>query len=134
MTKRTLIFILLLLLALGVALPAAAQTDPAAPRYTVSVPGGREAAAQHLWDDDPRTRFTLTAGQSLTVEWTEEAEGVLLQWFDVKYQMSVSLFSADGALLFQNDYESVPYRQFLSVPGARKLTVTAARRDRKSVV
>ena len=108
MTKRTIILILLLALTLGVALPAAAQMDPAAPRYTATVPQGREAAAAHLWDGDPRTRLTLTAGQSLTVEWTEEAEGVLLQWFDVKYPVSISFFSADGALLFQNDYDSVP--------------------------
>ena len=61
MTKRTIIFILLLALALGVALPgaalsAAALTDPAAPLYTATVPEGREAAASHLWDGDPRTR------------------------------------------------------------------------------
>ena len=138
MTKRTIIFSLLLALALGVALPgaalpAAALTDPAAPLYTATVPEGREAAASHLWDGDPRTRLTLTSGQSLTAEWTEAAEGVLLQWFDVKYQVNIRLFDRDGAMLFENDFDSVPYRQFLSVPGAQRIVITTARRSMASL-
>lgn len=138
MTKRTIIFILLLALALGVALPgaalpAAALTDPAAPLYTATVPEGREAAASHLWDGDPRTRLTLTSGQSLTAEWAEAAEGVLLQWFDVKYQVNIRLFDRDGAMLYENDFDSVPYRQFLSVPGAQRIVITTARRSMASL-
>ena len=70
MAKRTIIFILLLALTLGIAAPAAASTAPAGElSYELTVPAGREAAADHLRDDDYRTRFTLTAGQRLSLSW-----------------------------------------------------------------
>lgn len=125
MAKRTIIYILLLLLTLGVVLPAAAETSPGEIPYTATAPAGRENAASHLSDHNPRTRLTLTHGQRLTVEWTEEAQGVLLEWYDVKYRVGICLYSADGALLFENHLGNVPYRQFLDFPDARKLTVTA---------
>ncbi len=127
MTKRTILFILLLALTLSIALPAAAETGPGSLNYYVSVPAGREASASHLWDDDPRTRFTLTAGQTLTVEWPEEAGGLLLEWFDANYRMDIVLFDADGKPIYQEHFETVPYRQYLKTGNARKMTVTTSR-------
>ena len=126
MAKRTIIFLLLLALLGGVALPAAAAADDAREiRCSITVPQGREAAADHLRDDDPRTRFTLTSGQQLTVEWTEEAGGVLLEWFDVNYRAEIRLYSETGTLLQRQQYTKVPYRMYLTAEGARKLTVKA---------
>ena len=126
MAKRTIIFLLLLALLGGVVLPAAAAADDAREiRCSITVPQGREAAADHLRDDDPRTRFTLTSGQQLTVEWTEEAGGVLLEWFDVNYRAEIRLYSETGTLLQRQQYTKVPYRMYLTAEGARKLTVKA---------
>ena len=127
MTKRTIIFILLLALALGVALPAAAETDPVCLSYAVTVPAGREAAADHLRDGDPRTRLTLTAGQTLTVTWTSEAGGVLLEWFDIGYHVDIAFFSEEGRSVSQSHFDKVPYRQYLSASGARKMVITVSR-------
>ena len=128
MTKRTIIFILLAALTLGIALPTSASTDAAGEiPCTITVPQGREAAVDHLRDDDYRTRFTLAAGQTLTVEWTEEAGGVLLEWFDVNYHTEIILYDEAGQVVHRESNSTVPYRMYLPAAGARKMTVKAIR-------
>ena len=128
MTKRTIIFILLLGLLIGVALPAAAAEDTAGDiPFEITVPEGREAAADHLRDGNYRTRLTLNPGQQLTLTWAQEAGGVLLEWFDVNYQAEIALYSEEGTALRQERCTSVPYRMYLPAEGARKMTVKASR-------
>ncbi len=133
MAKRTIIFILLLALTLGIAAPAAASTAPAGElSYELTVPAGREAAADHLRDDDYRTRFTLTAGQRLSLSWKGEADGVLLQWFDEKQWYSrdcgatIRFFSEDDRLLSENVYCPLSYRMYLPAEGASRMEILAA--------
>lgn len=133
MAKRTIIFILLLALTLGIAAPAAASTAPAGElSYELTVPAGREAAADHLRDDDYRTRFTLTAGQRLSLSWKGEADGVLLQWFDEKQWYSrdcgatIRFFSEDDRLLSEKVYCPLSYRMYLPAEGASRMEILAA--------
>ena len=133
MAKRTIIFILLLALTLGVAAPAAASAEHAGElEYTVTVPAGREASADHLRDDDYRTRLTLTSGQSLTIAWQGEADGVLLQWFDEKQWYSrdcgttIRFYSEDNRLLSETVYSPLSYRMYLPAEGASRMEILAA--------
>ena len=132
MAKRTIIFILLLALTLGVAAPAAASAEHAGElEYTVTVPAGREASADHLRDDDYRTRLTLTSGQSLTIAWQGEADGVLLQWFDEKQWYSrdcgttIRFYSEDNRLLSETVYSPLSYRMYLPAEGASRMEILA---------
>ena len=130
MAKRTIIFILLLALTLGVAAPAAASAEHAGElEYTVTVPAGREAAEAYMRDNDYRTRFTLTPGQSLTIAWQGEAGGVLLQWFNEKQWYSkdcharVQLFDKDDRLLSDQFYAKLSYRMFLPAERASRMVI-----------
>ena len=130
MRKRTVIFILLFALMLGTVLPAAAESDPARElEYTASVPAGREVAAGYLRDNDSRTRFTLTPGQSMTISWKGEAGGVLLQWFDEKQVYSkdcsatIRMLDAKGKQLSEKVYEKLSYRMFLPAEGASRIEI-----------
>ena len=130
MAKRTIIFILLLTLILGVALPAAAAADGLGELdYVTTVPAGREAAAAYLHDGDYRTRFTLMPGQSLTIDWTGAADGVLLQWFNEKQWYSaecfahIRLFDSEGKLLSEKNYSKLSYRMFLPTAGASRVQI-----------
>ena len=141
MKKRTIIFILLFALTLSATLPAAADSEPARElEYTVSVPAGREAAADYLRDNDARTRFTLTPGQRMSVRWEGEAGGVLLQWFDEKQVYSkdcsatIRLLDAKGKQLSEKVYEKLSYRMFLPAEGASAIEIRCASGGRAPMI
>ena len=136
MTKRTIIFILLLAMTLSVALPAAAATETSWELpYELTVPKGREAASDHLRDNDYRTRFTLDRGQSLSISWTEEAGGVLLQWFDEKVwynhtcYATIRLIDGKGRRLKEMSNVPLSYRMFLPAQGVRRIDIFCPNRQ-----
>ena len=113
MIKRTIIFILLLAMTLSVALPAAAAETSWELPYELTVPKGREAAADHLKDNDYRTRFTLAQGQSLSISWTEEAGGRVLS-VSPSADAMVSLCAEGGHSAFdlrRSGYAVVPVQR-----------------------
>ena len=133
MAKRILIFILLIFLMLGVPLSSTAASGQALElSYDITVPAGREAAAEYLRDDDYRTRFTLNSGQSLSIAWKGQASGVLLQWYDEKQWYSddcgatIRLFDSEGRLLSEKLYKKLSYRMFLPAEGASRMDIKCA--------
>ena len=129
MAKRTIICLLLLLLMLTAAVPAKAETEAASPFLPCDVvaPVGREAFAGNLTDGDYATRFTLTAGQALSVGWTGEAEGVMLQWYDVRYRATINLYDPEGKRLSSTAYPFMQYRMFLPAAGASRMEILCPR-------
>ena len=130
MTKRLTIFILLLCLTLIVIRSSVAETASSDEiRCMFTAPAGREAAAEHLCDNDYRTRLTLTPGQSLIVSWEGEAGGVLLQWFNERQWYSrecravVRLFTAEGEMLSETEHTRLSYRMFLPVESASRMEI-----------
>ena len=134
MIKRTIIFILLLAMTLSVALPAAAAETSWELPYELTVPKGREAAADHLKDNDYRTRFTLAQGQSLSISWTEEAGGVLLQWFDEKVwynhtcYATIRFFDGKGRRVKEMSNVPLSYRMFLPAQGVQRIDILCPNR------
>ena len=130
MAKRTVKCILVLLLTLFLVLPARAEEGGAASPClpcVITVPEGREAFAGNLTDDVDATRFTLTSGQSLSVAWEGAAAGVLLQWYDVSYRVTINFYDAEGRQLSSTVYPTVPYRMFLPAEGACRMEIQCPR-------
>ena len=130
MAKRTIIFILLLALMLTAALPATSVAEGTGElTYLATVPPGRETSIPYLTDNDYHTRFTLLPGQSMTIDWEGEADGVLLQWFNEKQWYSrdcvahIRLFDSKGKLLLEKNNTKLAYRMFLPVKGANRIQI-----------
>lgn len=94
---------------------------------TYTVPEGRESFAANLSDDDETTRLTLTPGQSVTVAWEGSASGVLISWYDVRENATMTLYDAQGNQISQSDYSQTEYRTFLPAENASKLVITCKR-------
>lgn len=127
--KRAIIFILLILLALFPAVSVSAEGAEASPYLPceIAVPAGRENAIGNLTDGNSATRFTLTSGQTLSVAWTGEASGVLLDWYDTNYRVTINLYTPTGELLSSTPNPELQYRMFLPAEGAGSMEILCAK-------
>lgn len=128
MAKRTVIFIILLLLSLATVASVPAEDADASPYLPIRItaPKGREDAVGNLTDDNDATRLTLVDGQSLTVTWEGEASGVLLQWYETNYRATVNFYAPDGELISSTLYPTVEFRMFLPAEGANRMEIVCA--------
>lgn len=129
MTKRTVIFILLIILTIATLASVPAEDADASPYLPcgIVVPEGRENAVGNLTDDNDATRFTLKDGQTMTVTWTGEASGVLLRWYDTYYRVTINLYASTGEQISSTFYPTVDYRMFLPAEGANRMEIVCAR-------
>ena len=137
MKKRLIVWILLLTL-LASAVPSAfAETEESAGTfldYRVSCSeANREASFPYLYDDDSRTRFTIGPKGELCVEWDGEASGVLISWYDVKYLVNVSFYSASGNPVSQSEFTNSEYRMFFPAEGANRMVIDVVSRASVSI-
>ena len=125
MVKRSIAMVLLLLLLCAYVPQAAAEqtSSPYLP-YTVIPPAGRDEAVPNLSDDNDRTKLTLLTRQSLILDWTEEASGVLLCWYDALNYVTITLYDGAGTKLSTKQYQGTDYRLFVSAAGARSMSIT----------
>lgn len=127
MIKRTVIFILLIILTIAtLASVPAEEASPYLPCEIIA-PEGREDAVGNLTDDNDATRFTLKDGQTLTVTWTGKASGVLLRWYDTNFRATVNFYAPTGEQISSTLFPTVDYRMFLPAEGANRMEIACAR-------